>query len=41
MRTPEDTDKNPDDPEPANEAIIEMEYSSDKLYHPKKLNVRT
>jgi hypothetical protein len=34
MKTPENTEHNPDDPEPAGEGDIQMEYSSDYLYSP-------
>lgn len=29
MKTPENRDQNPDDPEPAGEGDVQMEYSSD------------
>jgi hypothetical protein len=29
MKTPENTEEDPDDPEPADEGYIQMEYSSD------------
>lgn len=29
MKTPQNTEKYPDDPEPADEGAIQMEYSSD------------
>jgi hypothetical protein len=34
MKTPWNTEDNPDDPEPANEADTQMEYCSDWLYSP-------
>jgi hypothetical protein len=32
MKTPENTEEEPDDPEAANKGNIQMEYSSDYLY---------
>ena len=34
MRTPENTEEDPDDLKPADEGDIQMEYSSDQLYSP-------
>jgi len=34
MKTPENTEENYDDPEPADEGDLQMEYSSYSLYTP-------
>jgi hypothetical protein len=34
MKTTENKEEDPDDPEPADEGDIQMEYSSDYLYKP-------
>jgi hypothetical protein len=34
VKTPKNTAEDPDDPEPADEGDIQMEYSSDWLYRP-------
>ena len=34
MNIPENKDEDPNDPEPADEKVIQMEYSSDALYSP-------
>jgi hypothetical protein len=39
MRTPEDMDRDPDDPEPAGQGDIKMQYSSDYLCHPSTVEV--
>jgi hypothetical protein len=32
MKTPQNTEEDPDDPQPADEGDIQMEYSSDYTY---------
>jgi hypothetical protein len=34
MKTPDNTQEDPDDSEPADEEDIQMEYYSDQLYNP-------
>jgi len=35
MKTPRNTEDNPDDPESADKADTQMEYCSDRLYSPR------
>ena len=35
MKTPENTEEDPDDPEPAAEGDVQMKYTSDYLYSSK------
>jgi len=39
MKTPENTEEDPDDPQPAYEGDIQMEYSSDYMYSPSIRNL--